>query len=120
MAFLGHLCIIISGLGVLLLLILFPRPTTFFTVMMSCGYLGSSAGFFGTVFGLLLGAALGAGLIYGVSAYLKLMGQREEQARIQEEKRKREAEMLRRGIQPPPDKNSFAFKLGRLLSGRRP
>ncbi|WP_163787362.1 hypothetical protein [Myxococcus vastator] len=70
MAFLGHLCILASGLVLLGFFIAYPRSTTFIAITLAMGFIGSSEGFFGTVLGLLIGAGLGgigAGIAHGVS-----------------------------------------------------
>jgi len=102
MAFLGHLCLIASGLFILALFVAYPRSTAFFTITLFCGYLGSSGGFLGTVFGLLIGAALGgavAGVLHGIGALFKLAsgnprrdGGEDDIAHAQEFMRRRDAE----------------------------
>lgn len=82
MAFLGHLCLLASGLVLVLLFAAAPRQTAFVGITLVCGYIGSSAGFFGTVIGLAVGAALGgavAGLIHGIGALMKPAARRQEQ-----------------------------------------
>ena len=104
MAFLGHLCLLASGLVLVLVFVAAPRQTAFACTTLVCGYIGSSAGFFGTVIGLAVGVALGgavAGLIHGIGTLMKSTARRPDQPppngglTIQEFMRQRDAEHAR-------------------------
>ena len=64
MNFLLDLLIIAAGIGVLILFASAPRGMTFFASMLVCGYIGSSAGFWGTLGGLWLGIFPGVILVF--------------------------------------------------------